>query len=61
MSDRTLSDQCVTCRNYRGALTCRAFPESIPAEILSGDFDHREPYPGDNGVGWEPGPPPEVQ
>ncbi len=46
--------------------TCDAFPESIPKEIIFGKEDpdslldthilvsHREPYPGDHGILYEP-------
>ena len=46
--------QCMTCRHYRrDDFACDAFPEEIPDEIMSGDFDHVEEYPGDNGIRWE--------
>lgn len=33
---------------------CRAFPNGIPQQILEFEVDHRKPFPGDNGVQFEP-------
>lgn len=35
------------------ALTCDAFPELIPADILFEGFDHTKPHAGDNGIMFE--------
>lgn len=51
-ADETLfRSPCASCaRKYPDAPTCEAFPGRIPQPILNGENDHREPYPGDNGL-----------
>jgi hypothetical protein len=48
------SDHCIRCNHYQWDFKCDAFPDGIPDEILSGDNDHTEPYPGDNDIQFEP-------
>jgi len=47
---------CATCRHKRDDATCAAFPGGIPNAISEGDFDHRQPYPGDHGIRYAPLP-----
>jgi hypothetical protein len=51
-----LTNSCQTCK-YRSPDEpgeCLAFPDGIPEEILDGLVDHKKPYPGDNGITYEP-------
>jgi len=45
---------CHTCKHRTGPLTCAAFKLRIPITILEGGHLHREPYPGDHGIQYEP-------
>jgi hypothetical protein len=38
-----------------------AFPSGIPAEIITGAFDHTKEYPGDRGIRFSPEPEPEEE
>lgn len=45
--------QCNDCVHNHRDLTCEAFPERIPREILSNKFIHDKPYENDNGFRYE--------
>ena len=48
---------CFGCVHFHGVnkypFSCEVFDE-IPQAILNSEHDHREPYPGDNGIRFEP-------
>ena len=49
--------QCLRCRHLLPRVPelmhCSAYPAGIPVAILKNQHDHREPYPGDNGIRFE--------
>jgi len=49
--------QCGICKNKiweKGKRICRAFPKGIPDPIYHSEVKHDKPYPGDNGIQFEP-------
>jgi hypothetical protein len=51
-----LNERCFRCRHIQSIMlgTCDAFPNQIPIEIWTGKNDHSQPFPGDNGIQFEP-------
>ncbi len=45
-------NQCDHCLHFIDGRRCKAFDE-IPYEIIEGEHDHREPFPGDRGIQFE--------
>jgi len=41
---------CIYLYETTEKLSCMAFPDGIPVEILKGEVDHRKLYKGDNGI-----------
>jgi len=50
---------CPFCKYFRAEvkdkLSCDAYPDGIPTEIIMMEVDHRKPYKGDRGIQFEEG------
>lgn len=47
--------QCAFCQfKHEESVSCKAFPDGIPENILLGIYDHRLPYKGDHGIRFKP-------
>ena len=45
---------CNECKHVsKDGQKCKAFPDGISAEILSGEIDYRKPVDGDHGIQFE--------
>lgn len=53
--DPKKGSRCLYCKHLVNIakLTCKAFPEGIPHEILSSEFNHITPHPDDRGIQFE--------
>jgi len=52
-----ITGQCFNCTNlfeHSEHLACIAFPDGIPEDILTGQFDHRNEHEGDHGFRYKP-------
>jgi len=51
---------CLKCKHLKpessraAPMRCAAFPREIPTPILLMEHDHRNPYPGDHNIRYEP-------
>jgi len=53
--EKFIISQCALCQNkHEGKLTCEAFPDGIPDEIIQNKKLHIEPIIGDNGIRFKP-------
>lgn len=45
---------CSMCVHYQADRRCQAFPDGIPQALWAGEHLHRDPYPGDGGIRYQP-------
>lgn len=66
MMYRTICTKCVHFGAYdteenSALVTCEAFPNGIPDEILRVGYDHRQPFEGDGGIQFTPDGPVDLE
>jgi hypothetical protein len=44
---------CIGCIFHTGNKKCSVFKKGIPEKIWSGEHNHKNPYPGDDGIRFE--------
>ena len=55
LHDSVRVPNCNKCiHRIKGTATCKAFPKRIPDAILEGKNQHINPFPGDDGILFEP-------
>ena len=55
MENQLSGFSCYKCKHLnKDNVSCDAFPDVIPQDIIAGVIDHRKPFPGDNGILFEP-------
>ena len=49
-------NSCLNCKNYDQDSfgNCKAYPDGIPFEIISGELSHLVNQPNDSGIKFEP-------
>ena len=57
MTQISVTTQCENCKNRfktLGTPRCRAYPDIIPIQLYEQLVSHKKPFPGDNGIMFEP-------
>jgi hypothetical protein len=48
---------CMNCKHYnrndKNKMSCKAYPNGIPEDIIFSVVDHHKPFAGDNGIQFE--------